>query len=197
MNKPREDSTNRYRLNGIKELLYESLEIGQTALTITENEIVLAVLVENLSFLQIADQRNLTWARVQQIYTNAFKKLAKKVRTDKHKILELPVLEARIFELESLIRVQSERIDKYNANGDFFNSLLEKTKQLLDTNIVDVNLTARVKNMCRPNDIITVSDLVKIGPVDLLKMRNVGKGTLKEIETFLAENNLKWNMIRE
>ena len=41
------------------------------------------------------------------------------------------------------------------------------------------------------NDIMTIGDLIKHSPEDLMKMQNIGKKTVMHIENFLKLHNLK------
>lgn len=52
--------------------------------------------------------------------------------------------------------------------------------------ILDQNLSVRVKNACKRNHIDTVADLLDQTPASLMQMRSFGKNCLDEIEEFMG-----------
>lgn len=56
----------------------------------------------------------------------------------------------------------------------------------LRTKIKDTPLPNRAKNVLRAADVVTVGDLVQFSPDELRAFRNMGAGTVKEIEKFVA-----------
>jgi len=56
----------------------------------------------------------------------------------------------------------------------------------LRTKIKDTPLPNRAKNALSAADVVTVGDLVQFSPDELRAFRNMGAGTLKEIEAFVA-----------
>lgn len=197
MKKPREDGTSTFRISGTKELLYQAIEIGQNDLMIIENEIVVGVLVDNLSFTQIGKKKQLTNTRIKRIYESAIMRLVSRLKVSKNRILENEELRKRVIELEKLVNEQDNIIKTHNKLTEILNSLPEETRQFLDTDIRKTNLSSRAGNALYSLNIITVYDLVSCGPKDVMNGRNIGKDTFQEIESFISSHNLKWKMFSQ
>ena len=104
--------------------------------------------------------------------------------------------------LDSLgLRINSKNIDKENQNNSIANSEKKLSINILD----DWPLSERTYNALKNEEIIYLGDLLSIKFSDLLKLRNFGRKSLKEIENFLSEESLgnifvdqtKWNKIRD
>ena len=65
---------------------------------------------------------------------------------------------------------------------------------LLNTRIVDLNLTVRSLNILRREGIETLSELVTLHKTDLLKFRDLGKKSLAELDDLLDSMNLSFGM---
>ena len=59
-------------------------------------------------------------------------------------------------------------------------------------NLVELGFSVRTLNILYAADIRTVADLTKMHKTDILKLRNAGKGTLKEIDDFFEKYGLNW-----
>ena len=60
-------------------------------------------------------------------------------------------------------------------------------------NIGDLScFSVRTVNVLYAADIRTIADLTKLQKVDVLKLRNAGKGTLSEINDFFEKYGLEW-----
>lgn len=66
-----------------------------------------------------------------------------------------------------------------------------QTSDILNKKIDDCELTFRSKNRLMVSGIETIGNLIKHSATDLLKIRNLGLGTLQEIENFLSEQGLE------
>jgi len=66
---------------------------------------------------------------------------------------------------------------------------------ILNKPVEELGLSVRALNVFRVNGIKTVSDLVKKTDTELLEMRNMGAGTLKEIRKSLGVHGLTLNMV--
>ena len=69
----------------------------------------------------------------------------------------------------------------------------EKQDGVFVKNIVDLScFSVRTVNVLYAADIRTIADLTKLQKVDVLKLRNAGKGTLSEINDFFEKYGLEW-----
>jgi DNA-directed RNA polymerase subunit alpha len=60
-----------------------------------------------------------------------------------------------------------------------------------DTLLAECDLSVRLKNLFKLNNIITIGDLLNIDTNELVKYRNFGKRSVKEIKEFLETNKNK------
>ena len=114
---------------------------------------------KELSFVDVGKTFDVSGERIRQIVSKAFKKLRHPSRTKK------------IFEGEMVMRVVN------------VNELIE-----LDTPIGDCDFSIRTYNCLRRGGVKTVGELYKMSSMDLMKIKNLGKKSLKEIQNFLAEH---------
>ncbi len=69
-----------------------------------------------------------------------------------------------------------------------------EVQSLLKTSISDVNFNQRALNCMKNNNIETLADLVSLKRSDLIKIPNLGKKSIEEIEKLLEEKNLHFGM---
>ena len=67
-------------------------------------------------------------------------------------------------------------------------------RQLLNTKLVDMDLSVRALNCLKSADVETLGELVVFNKTDLLKFRNFGKKSLTELDELLANLNLSFGM---
>ena len=79
-------------------------------------------------------------------------------------------------------------MDNFVENMEIMNAPLssdeekKKPNAVLDIKIQDLELSARAYNCMVMNDIKTLGDLIKWNRKDLLGLRNLGRGTLNELD---------------
>ena len=83
--------------------------------------------------------------------------------------------------------------DEKKANNEFDEEVLHM-RQLLKTNLVDLDLSVRALNCLKAADVDTLGELVVYNRNDLLKFRNFGKKSLAEIEDLLDTRTLSFGM---
>ena len=65
---------------------------------------------------------------------------------------------------------------------------------MFNKEIKDLPLKVRTMNILRMSDISTLGDLLKIGKMGLLRLRNCGPNTRCDIEEFMKNNGLSWDI---
>ncbi len=83
--------------------------------------------------------------------------------------------------------------DEKKENTEFDEEILHM-RQLLKTNLVDLDLSVRALNCLKAADVDTLGELVVYNRNDLLKFRNFGKKSLAEIEDLLETRSLNFGM---
>ena len=69
-----------------------------------------------------------------------------------------------------------------------------RIKKLLDKSVEELELSVRSSNCLRAAEIKTIGELVQKGEAEMLKYRNFGRKSLKEIQDILAEMGLHFGM---
>jgi DNA-directed RNA polymerase subunit alpha len=71
---------------------------------------------------------------------------------------------------------------------------LLRVRKLLKTPLVELGLSVRAFNCLKAAEVKTLSDLAGLEVSDMMKFRNFGKKSLKELEELIASKNLSFGM---
>ena len=173
-----------------------------------EKFVVLSRYKERRTLQDIAKEINLTRERVRQIEVSALWKI-KKVKNifcddfDEYLQVQNQYLEKKqelynkINELETLIQNVDFLLNNDETTMKDIKVFVEKFKEvdqsfvLKNYNIVDLDLTVRSYNCLKRAGIDTVEKLSQLTIKNLLKIRNLGKKSAKEILEKLRELNIE------
>lgn len=171
------------------------------SLTQTEQDVLLGILVNNLTFKQIGADRQLTENRIKQIYSTALKRLGSRLNAVNANLIRKVELENENSSLKEQLDEVKNAFSKLNfilsvkdKKDEEVRNLPEKTQILLAADIQELPLPARILNICKYEKIKTLGDLVQWQRHDLFKIRNMGKKTVIQVDEFLAGHSLKWGM---
>jgi DNA-directed RNA polymerase subunit alpha len=128
-------------------------------------------------------------------YRTDFEKLFLLIETDGSITPYNALLEAQeilITHYEKIKIIYTEEKKKITAEPQ--KKVTEKVKEFLDEKIDYLELSKRVKEALEEEGIKKIADLVSLKPEDLLKIKNLGKKSIEEIETKLKRNGLYLGM---
>lgn len=94
----------------------------------------------------------------------------------------------------SLVFRNKESIETIIENLQALRSKFLKGPAILDAKLEDQDFAIRTLNVLRCAELVTVRDLVRYKRTDLLKFRNFGKVSLRDIDEWLAKHDLQWGM---
>ncbi|MBI5360004.1 MAG: DNA-directed RNA polymerase subunit alpha [Planctomycetes bacterium] len=94
------------------------------------------------------------------------------------------------FELGKELQINEKKEEEVKLKQKY----LEELKQKLQMNISELDLSVRASNCLTTENVNTIEDLVKKGEQELLKVRNFGKTSLKEVKKKLTEMGLALGM---
>jgi DNA-directed RNA polymerase subunit alpha len=77
---------------------------------------------------------------------------------------------------------------------EVFDEELARVRKMLDKSVEELELSVRSSNCLRAAEIKTIGDLVQKGEAEMLKFRNFGRKSLKEIQDLLGEMGLRFGM---
>lgn len=165
---------------------------------------ILTMLLEGKDVVDVAEDYGLTRSRIMQIASHAVRKLAtvktfselrkeckQLVFENKNFPIVVQSFQNRIKELERLNDIEAVPVSEYDYllgdKGGTFTALI-------NTKIIDFDITVRSLNCLKAADIETLGDLIRYNKTDLLKFRNFGKKSMTELDDLLDSMNLHFGM---
>ena len=94
----------------------------------------------------------------------------------------------------SLVFCNKESIDCLIRNLQRLRSNFLKGPAILDDKLEEQDFSVRTLNVLRCAELVTVRDLVRYKRADLLKFRNFGKVSLRDIDQWLEKHDLHFGM---
>ena len=167
---------------------------AENSLSWREQEILRGILALR-PFEQLAVEFGISPERIRQIFRRALRRvvrfrytitdeLAAKEEEIKRLILENERLNGEVFRLQ-----HPELKDVENVDNALYRFGEPFTKR-----IEDCYFSVRLYNCLRMNQIETVGDIVSFKRIEYTRIRNFGRKTLDELDTFLETNNLSYAM---
>ena len=90
-----------------------------------------------------------------------------------------------------LVQFEDEPVQEEELEVD---EEIVRVRKLLDKSVEELELSVRSSNCLRAAEIKTIGDLVQKGEPEMLKFRNFGRKSLKEIQDILGEMGLHFGM---
>lgn len=154
---------------------------------------IIDMYIEGESLQEIADVFSLTSTRVNQILAKALRKFTEQTVDITANIRENSELEAEIHSLKlSVAALKKEYNDYRLSHGDTEDENPSCPPEILLKSIDDCGFSIRIVIALKWTDIYDVNGLVTrfYRFEDILKIRNIGRGSLCEIRNFMDEHNL-------
>lgn len=143
--------------------------------------------------------RNVKYAienyRVEQ--KTDYEKLVLDIDTDGSIHPQMALTEAAKILIHHFMLFSDERITleaEEVASSDVYDEEALHMRQLLKTNLVDLDLSVRALNCLKAAEVDTLGELVSYTKADLMKFRNFGKKSLTELEELVARKDLSFGM---
>ena len=109
--------------------------------------------------------------------------------------LVLKTLQQELDECRKALDIKKEvQARLQNTKAKYSTEEIIAFADLFNKEIKDLPLKVRTMNILRMSDISTLGDLLKIGKMGLLKLRNCGPKTRSDIEDFMENNGLSWDI---
>lgn len=164
-----------------REAVYNMLLSYQPLFSETELSIIKS-LIEVGDISAVAANYELSSTRIAQIAC----KVVRKIRNAKRYgalIDEIDRLEEENENLKNQLLLAGEKVEK-----------VDEKSVLLSKNIVDLPFTVRAINVMKMAEIQTVGDMISMRQSELMKLRNMGRKTMKELEEFADKYGLEFGM---
>ena len=109
--------------------------------------------------------------------------------------LALKTLQQELDECRKALDIKKEvQARLQNTKAKYSTEEIIELADLFNKEIKDLPLEVRTMNILRISDICTLGDLLKIGKMGLLELRNCGPKTRSDIEDFMENNGLSWDI---
>ena len=109
--------------------------------------------------------------------------------------LALKTLQQELDECRKALDIKKEvQARLQNTKAKYSTEEIIALADMFNKEIKDLPLKVRTMNILRMSDICTLGDLLKIGKMGLLKLRNCGPKTRSDIEDFMENNGLSWDI---
>lgn len=154
---------------------------------------IIDMYIEGESLQEIADVFSLTSTRINQILAKALRKFTEQTVDITANLRENSDLEAEIRSLKlSVAALKKEYNDYRLSHGDTEDENPSCPPEILLKSIDDCGFSIRIVIALKWTDIYDVNGLVTrfYRFEDILKIRNIGRGSLCEIRNFMDEHNL-------
>lgn len=154
---------------------------------------IIDMYIEGESLQEIADVFSLTSTRVNQILAKALRKFTEQTGEITANLRENSELEDEIHSLKlSVAALKKEYNDYRLSHGDTEDENPSCPPEILLKSIDDCGFSIRIVIALKWTDIYDVNGLVTrfYRFEDILKIRNIGRGSLCEIRNFMDEHNL-------
>lgn len=154
---------------------------------------IIDMYIEGESLQEIADVFSITSTRVNQILAKALRKFTEQTGEITANLRENSELEAEIHSLKlSVAALKKEYNDYRLSHGDTEDENPSCPPEILLKPIEDCGFSIRIVIALKWTDIYDVNGLVTrfYRFEDILKIRNIGRGSLCEIRNFMDEHNL-------
>lgn len=180
--------------SAINTIFSKLLDENNSLLTQRETEVLKLVLLKDKKPEDIAEKFNLTSHRIKQIFQMGIKRLYINMDAFNDALHKKPEMQREINTLTNKLNLIEEELNECKELKERRSALSEETQKLLSANLDDFDVSTRALNILKMVDIITVEDLVRIKRMDFLLFRNAGKKSADELEAFLTNCGLAWNM---
>ncbi len=126
-----------------------------------------------------------------------YEKLVFEIQSDGSIHPQDALTEAAKILIQHFMLFSDERItleDDEKAQADTYDEESLHMRQLLKTNLVDLDLSVRALNCLKAAEVNNLGELVAHNKSDLMKFRNFGKKSLSELEQLVDEKGLEFGM---
>ncbi len=171
----------------MKDILSKLLTPNNSLSTDRDTDILRMILIEDKKLKEAGAKFNLTPTRISELFYRAIKRVNLRLASFTEQL-------ENSIDMQEEINFLKSKLLHYEKKENQFFTLPSATREILFKDIEEFNLSARVVNICKHNDIDTLADLVKLSKWDFAKMRNAGKGTVREVNEFLTSKGLTWKM---
>lgn len=168
-------------------------EVMTQRLTERENKVLQMRYEWGMSLEEVGSELGVTRERIRQVEARAIRKM----RMRKLDIMCAPAIDYRkeLSDNEVLrnqVNYLQSELDRIRGISELQREEADKKRSIMETSIDTLDLSIRTYSCCKRAGINTIGDLSMKTYNDMLKIRNMGRKSLQEIETKMAEYGLRF-----
>lgn len=187
---PKVNDNKTVRDESTKDLLNILLQMDINTLTPLYKTMLGEVLINGKTFGELKEIVKLPTSRQKVVFKNAVNTLINALKGVNDKLAAYDLLQAELILAKRSIKNLEDKISKENA-------IPPKLKKKLAVPIGKSGLSSRAQQVCSLGNVHSVYDLVSLSRREFLSLRNCGKISADEVETYLYKNGLSWKMFNE
>lgn len=187
-NKPEKNPEDEFRERLRIMLVEQIINLTKNEFNTPEQIITRESLVNNKTFAELKETKNIPIIRQRQILEEALVKMRKSLENAYRNSASYGKYRKEIIEFEEA-KSKDKRIETKKS------ALPKETIALLDKHLQDISVSNRVKNIFENNKLVRVADLLSHSALGFAKYRNSGRKAVAEIETYFKANDLWWGML--
>lgn len=208
-NEQYKDLSHRFIVNSILKVYFDTLftEMNFSPAIFAEDKYneMFSFILKTGSMTQASETFGLTRERCKQIFQTGLRLLGNRCRrmkreydssfTELNKAMKL--LESENKALKEYIELTSKFIKEdisHKNDMNYSDAKILLTVNLFEIPLHNLDLSVRAYNCLKAADIKNLGELVSFDLVDLIKFRNFGKKSLRELEYIVREKNLVFGM---
>jgi hypothetical protein len=180
-----------FQLDYIKKTIALLCESSEKNLTERESRLLISV-VNGYNICKLGEKEDLTRERTRQVIEKAQRRIVGNIRNSKkYEVLkaEVDLLEFEYLDLKQKIKnIRLKNADIISDKISFLD-INSKYKRII---LIDEDFSVRTINCLKAAEIDNLFELLNFNKNDLMKFRNFGKKSLREIEGYLERNNLQF-----
>ena len=150
--------------------------------------VLLNVIKNKGNTTELCEKFNITSQRVHQVFERSLRLFISMV--NKYKT-SYSMIESIKEEIELLKKQNYELKAELFELNEHSQLLSENTDSTLYISVVDLDISVRLLNVLKVNDLKTIGDVLRFKRQDFLRFRNFGAKSLSELEDILEKFNLK------
>lgn len=171
----------------MKDILSNLFITNNSLSTSRDTDILRMILIEDKKLKEVGDKFGLTPLRISELFYRAVQRLNLRYASFNEQVEDVIYMQEEINFLKN-------KLQHYEKKESQLFALPSQTREILFKDIEEFNLSARVVNICKSNEIDSLSDLVKLSKRDFSKLRSAGKSAVTEIDQFITSKGLSWKM---
>lgn len=167
---------------------------GALGVLCESEQYVFSDVIDGRSYEAIGECMTITRERVRQIFQKVLRRTCAAMKSYTQMLNETTELRDAVALLQVEVKEKDKELQLLRQRLELPEPQEPDTemRRLLRTPLWDMALSVRVVTCLKSCDIETLGDLVQRSKIDILRIRNLGKKSLRELDDLLGKYDLQW-----